>query len=63
MRTFKIMAANPGQEAHRLWKLVAVEEDGSETALETYNSVAEAEAAKLILERHEVGDTAAPPLA
>jgi len=53
MRTFKIEQTDPGQESYHLWCIVAVGEDGSETRLEVYGSLAEAEAAKLVLDRQE----------
>jgi hypothetical protein len=58
MRTFKVMPAGAGHEHSHLWQLIAVEEDGSEITLETYGSASEANAAKLVLERDEVQDSA-----
>ena len=56
MRTFKIVQANPGEAAHHLWSVVAVAENGQVMPLETYETYADAEAAKLVLERQEVDD-------
>lgn len=54
MRTFQIMPTSPGQHVHHLWALVATEDDGSESTLETYATMQEAEAAKAALEREEM---------
>jgi hypothetical protein len=56
MRTFKVMPSEPGHEHHHLWLLAAVEEDGTEVTLDTYATMAEAEAAKAVLERQEMED-------
>ncbi len=58
MRTFKITPTLPGQHAHHSWVLVALEEDGSELPLETYATMAEAEAAVTALERAQRDDPA-----
>ena len=54
MRTFKIMPVSPGHEVHHFWNLIAVEEDGSEVTVETYATMAEAQAAMVVLEREEM---------
>jgi len=54
MRTFKIVPEKQEADGHHAWTLVIVEEDGLEVAIETYATMNEAEAAKLVLERQEV---------
>jgi hypothetical protein len=58
MRIFKIMPSHPGHDHHHLWLLTAVEEDGSEVTLETYNTMEEAEAARVALESRKLQDPA-----
>ncbi|MBS0559681.1 MAG: hypothetical protein JSR21_06480 [Proteobacteria bacterium] len=53
MRTFRIEATDPGEDTMHLWCIVAVGADGTETRLGSYGSLAEAEAAKLVLDRQE----------
>jgi hypothetical protein len=54
MRTFKIMPTNPDHDVHHLWSVIAVEDDGSEVTLDTYDSMAEAQAAMTVLAREEL---------
>jgi hypothetical protein len=58
MRTFKIKPVGPGHEHHHLWNLIAVEEDGAEVTLDTYDTMAAAEAAKAVLERDGLAEPA-----
>jgi hypothetical protein len=53
MRTFRIAPNNPGHDVHHAWLLIATEEDGSEVTIETYDTMAEAEAARAVLAREE----------
>ena len=55
MRTFRIAPANPGHDAHHDWNVIATEEDGTEVTVETYATMAEAEAAKRVFEQQEMG--------
>ncbi len=52
------MPSHPGHDHHHLWLLTAVEEDGSEVTLETYNTMEEAEAARVALESRKLQDPA-----
>jgi hypothetical protein len=54
MRTFKIAPTSPGHELHHLWGVIAIEDDGSEVTLDTYDTMAEAEAAMAVLAREEL---------
>jgi len=54
MRTFQIRPGTPEHEAHHLWVLVAVAEDGAEVVVGNYPTMAEAEAAKVALEKGDV---------
>jgi hypothetical protein len=54
MRTFKIAPAEPGQDAHHLWVLIATEDDGATAEVGTYETMKDAESAKAVLERQEV---------
>ncbi len=56
MRIFKTKPLDPGHETHHLWTLIAVEEDGTEVTLDTYATMAEANAAKAVLERQDMED-------
>jgi hypothetical protein len=53
MRTFTIKPAHPGHEHHHMWMVIATDEDGVETTIETYNTMTEADAARAVLAREE----------
>jgi hypothetical protein len=54
MRTFRIVPTHPGENVHHQWMLVATTEDGGEVELGIFETVGQAEAAKLVLEHQDV---------
>jgi len=54
MRTFQIRPGDRQHDAHHLWVLVAVDDDGEETVIGNYQTMREAEAAKVALEQGDV---------
>jgi hypothetical protein len=54
MRTFRIAPADGQDDAGHQWSLIAIEEDGAEVTVEHYPTMAEAEAAKAVLERRSL---------
>jgi len=54
MRTFEIRPVEQERDAHDLWVLVAMEDDGTEVVAGEYQTMAEAEEAKVALEQGDV---------
>jgi len=54
MRTFHIRPGDPGHDGHHTWVLFAVGDGGTVETVATYPTMAEAEAAKVVLERGDV---------
>jgi hypothetical protein len=54
MRTFHIRPGDPEHDGHHMWMLIAVDDDDAVAVVGTYPTMAEAEAAKMALERGDV---------
>lgn len=54
MRTFQIRPTSPGQHLHHMWVVVGIGEDGTETVIETYATMPEADTAKAEFEQSEM---------